>query len=275
MAEPRRPHLLVAVAGTGTEIGKTWVTAAVAAALRDRGRTVGARKPAQSFETDDGATDAHLLGAATGEDPHIVCPPHRWYPVPMAPPMAAAVLGRPALHIATLRDEISGSWPPRADDIGFVELAGGAASPLASDGDAAALTAAIDPDMVVLVADAALGTINAVRLSVGWLQRAIAAPIHVHLNRYDNADPLHAANRDWLRFQDGLSVTDSVGGLAQAVLAAAPTFDPYTGLRRAGGTGDADTLLEPPRFCPVCGRRVAVVVTPRSVRARCRLHGEF
>jgi len=32
--------------------------------------------------------------------------------------------------------------------------------------------------------------------------------------------------------------------------------------------------LDPPRHCPLCGRRMAVVVTPGGYRARCRDHGE-
>ena len=95
-----RPGRLVGVCGTGTEVGKTWVSAHVLAALRADGVSVAARKPLQSFDPDDAApTDAAVLAAATGEDPHDVCPSEGWYPVPMAPPMAAEVLGRrcPAL----------------------------------------------------------------------------------------------------------------------------------------------------------------------------------
>ena len=48
--------MLVVCAGTHTEVGKTWVGAAVLGDLRARGRTVAARKPAQSFDPgDDGA----------------------------------------------------------------------------------------------------------------------------------------------------------------------------------------------------------------------------
>ena len=72
-----RPGLVVVVAGTATEIGKTWVTARLAERLLAAGATVAARKPAQSFAADDEVTDADVLAAATGEDPTAVCPPHR------------------------------------------------------------------------------------------------------------------------------------------------------------------------------------------------------
>ncbi|MHB8680552.1 MAG: biotin synthase auxiliary protein BsaP [Acidimicrobiales bacterium] len=32
--------------------------------------------------------------------------------------------------------------------------------------------------------------------------------------------------------------------------------------------------LDPPRFCPRCGRRLTVRVTPAGFVARCRDHGE-
>ena len=52
----------------------------------------------------------------------------------------------------------------------------------------------------MLVADAGLGTINSVRLSVG----ALAGPrgLVVFLNRFDAADDLHRRNRDWLRTRE-------------------------------------------------------------------------
>jgi len=37
--------------------------------------------------------------------------------------------------------------------------------------------------------------------------------------------------------------------------------------------GGCGRQLDPPRFCPACGRRLTVRVTPLSVDARCREHG--
>lgn len=186
-----RPRRLVLVTGTGTGVGKTWWTANVAARLRDRGITVAARKPVQSFRPDDGATDADILGEATGASPPDVCPPHRWYPVAAAPPMAAQILGRSPFTTAELVAELS--WP---DDctVGFVEGVGGPRSPLSSDGDGVDLGAAVAPGLTVLVADAGLGAINAVRLCADVL----ATPLVVVLNRFDDHDDLHRRNREWL-----------------------------------------------------------------------------
>jgi dethiobiotin synthetase len=197
---------VIGVAGTGTDIDKTWVTAACAQILRARGLTVAARKPAQSFSEGD-TTDAEILASATGEDPRTVCPPHRWFAIPMAPPMAAAALGQPGFTIATLVGETA------VPDSGmtFVETAGGLRSPIATDGDCVAYLSALEPAAVLLVAHAGLGTINLVRLSVDVLGEN---RVVVYLNRFDRADDLHGRNADWLRDQEGLEIVTDPEALA-------------------------------------------------------------
>jgi dethiobiotin synthetase len=208
-----RPRRLVVVAGTGTEVGKTWVAAHVLRELRASGTTVAARKPAQSFSPADHETDAHVLAAASEEPTAEVCPKHRWYELPMAPPMAAEVLGRTRFSIDDLVAELA--WPAPKVELGLVEAAGGVRSPLADDGDTVSLIEAVQPDVVVLVADAGLGTINAVRLSLEALDRgAHLATLLVHLNRYDGSDELHRANRAWLAERHGLDVEVTLADLA-------------------------------------------------------------
>lgn len=205
-----RPDQVVVVVGTGTDVGKSWVSAAFLAACRAHGMTVTARKPAQSFVLGQGPTDAEVLGAASGEDALTVCPPHRWYEAPFAPPMAAVELGRPAFTIDHLIGELG--WPKRPASLGLVETAGGVASPQASDGDATDLIRMLDPDWVLLVADAGLGVINAVRLSVSALisaQLATGRHLLVVLNRFDPDSALHTKNLQWLTEIDGFDVVTS------------------------------------------------------------------
>jgi dethiobiotin synthetase len=204
-----RPASVAFVTGTGTAIGKTWIASAVLARLRATGRRVSARKPAQSFDEGDGPTDADVLAGATGESPHDVCPAHRWYARALAPPMAAAALEAPPFAIADLVDELG--WRDGVD-VGLVEGAGGPRSPIAADGDNVTLACAIAPDLVLLVADAGLGTINAVRMSA---EAFAPMPVTVVLNRYDDGDAVHRANRDWLAARDDFDVV--VGPDATAV----------------------------------------------------------
>jgi dethiobiotin synthetase len=209
-----RPERLVLVAGTGTEVGKTWVTCRLAEALRTRGLIVAARKPVQSYGLggDVGATDAELLAEATADEASRVCPPHRWYPLAMAPPMAAEALGRPGFTVGDLVADMR--WPAGVG-IGLVESVGGVRSPLADDGDTVTLAEALVPERVVLVADAGLGTINTVRLSAGALQ---PWPISVVLNRYDPIDDLHERNWEWLAGRDGFDVVVDPADLVVPVM---------------------------------------------------------
>ncbi len=199
-----RPAVIVLVAGTGTDVGKTWVSARLLEAWRRAGLSVAARTPAQSFAVGSGPPDAEVLAAASGEDPTTVCPPARWYALPLAPPMAADALGLPPPTVAELVGELA--WPSPAVDVGLVETAGGIRSPQADDGDVLDMVSALAPDRVVLVADAGLGTINAVRLSVGALDER-PTPVVV-LNRYDPSSDLHRRNLAWLRDVDAMTVTE-------------------------------------------------------------------
>ena len=166
--------------------------------------------PAEPLEV----RDASVLAAATGESVDDVCPPHRSYEVPMAPPMAAAALGRPRVVLADLLAELT--WPDVGVDVGFIETAGGVRSPIADDADNAGLLRALSPTLVLLVADTGLGTINLVRLSAEALD---GMPVVVVLNRYDDADDLQRRNRAWLDDRDGFEVVVSVDATVAAVAA--------------------------------------------------------
>ncbi len=210
-----RPRLVVAVSGTGTEVGKTFTAARLLRGLAEQGLTVAARKPVQSYSPGE-ITDSELLAGASGESPDAVCPPPRSYPLPMAPPMAAQVLGRPSPTIEDLTGEINASWPSSGPiDVGLVEGAGGVASPLADDGDTASLAFRLPADVVVVVADPSLGVINLVRLCARALQ---TLPLIVHLNRADPHDSLHLRNRDWLVERERLTVTTSAEGLVGEII---------------------------------------------------------
>lgn len=202
-----RPERLIAVVGTGTEVGKTWVSQQLLRAWRANGISVAARKPVQSFDAGSGPTDAELLASASGEALHAVCPAHRWYARAMAPPMAADILAEDRITLDCLIDEIS--WPDQVK-IGLVETVGGVLSPLSHDGSSADLVRRLDPDDVLLVADAGLGTINSIRLSM-----QVLAPLRVRilLNRYDATNELHRRNAEWLRQQDGMHIVLDPGAL--------------------------------------------------------------
>jgi dethiobiotin synthetase len=228
-----RPERVVLVCGTATEVGKTWVCDALLRALRSRGCTVAARKPAHSIDIDTvgvrlgGPTDAERLAAASGEDPETVCPPFRSYHRAMAPPMAAEALGLPPFSVSDLMDETV--WPPEPVQVGLVETAGGVRSPQAADGDTTDVVLALAPDVVILVADAGLGTINGVRMSMDALDTVTSTMAAVRtvvvLDRFDGHHDIHRRNRQWLAERIGYTVVTLPGeeaALVDLVNGAAP-----------------------------------------------------
>lgn len=198
---------LVGVVGTATDVGKTWVAARWLSLLRAQGLRVAARKPVQSYAPGTTQLDANVLADVTGEPVQAVCKPHRCYELAMAPPIAANLLRRPRIHLDELVDEIA--WPSDVD-VGLVETVGGACSPIAHDGDSVDLLTRLAIADVLLVADAGLGTINAVRLTLARLSGFRAT---VFLNRFDRSNPTHAANLEWLERHDRLRVLTDVTSL--------------------------------------------------------------
>lgn len=210
-----RPKQLVLVCGTGTDVGKTWVTAGVLTHLSGLGVTVSARKPAQSFDVDGhgqplgGPTDAEVLASATGEHPDEVCHPLRSYRRAMAPPMAADALGLDPITVEQLVGQVT--WPDWAVAVGMMEAAGGVRSPQADNGDCVDVAHVVAPDLVLLVADAGLGTISSVRLCAEALAHADigaggSVPLVVALNRFDGGHEIHRGNRAWLEARCGFEV---------------------------------------------------------------------
>ena len=105
-----------------------------------------------------------------------------------------------------------------------MESAGGVRSPLASDGDTTDLLVELGPDVVVLVADAGLGTINGVRMSMDALATVTdgtpPVPVVVVLDRFDDGHDIHRRNRAWLVERLGYRVVALPGeesALADAV----------------------------------------------------------
>jgi dethiobiotin synthetase len=120
------------ITATDTDVGKTVVAAAIAAALRRRGERVAAFKPVVTGTDQpadpDWPPDHVLLAAVTGARPEQVAP-HRFGPA-VAPHLAAALAGD-ALDPAQLRAALA-ARQSGADAI-VVEGVGGLLTPLTPD----------------------------------------------------------------------------------------------------------------------------------------------
>ena len=127
------------VTGTGTEVGKTWWTARVArgAARGRRSRSRPASRCSRATARRP-TTDAECSRRPPARTKRR-CPPHRWFRLAMAPPMAAD-RARPA-RVHDRRPRARDHLARRARGVGLVEGVGGPRSPLAVDGDTVDLAA--------------------------------------------------------------------------------------------------------------------------------------
>ena len=128
-------------------------------------------------------------------------------------PMAAAALGQPLPLLEDVLGELT--WPEPEPEIRWLETVGGPRSPVTVDADAVDLARHLLPDRIVLVADAGLGTINAVQLSVAPFLEIGFEPL-VLLNRFDLHDDLHRRNAAWLQ-QKGVPVLLGVEALSEVL----------------------------------------------------------
>lgn len=152
---------VVIVTGTDTGVGKTVVTAAIAAAATAAGQRVAVLKPAQTGDDDDAATVRRLAAPATVMT-------LAFYPDPLAPATAARVSGRKPLE---LQEVVSVAQRlTEAHEVVLVEGAGGLLVNLGPDWTIADLATATNAPAVV-VTRPALGTLNHTALTLEALAR--------------------------------------------------------------------------------------------------------
>ena len=146
------------VTGTDTEIGKTAITAGLAAVLKKRGIDAGVMKPISA----GGRADAELLrrAARSNESLDIINP--IYLRDPLSPNIAAAREER-VLDLAPVFDAFN--QLSKIHDYLLVEGVGGLLVPIADDFLVADLAARFDFPLLI-VARAALGTINHTLLTI-------------------------------------------------------------------------------------------------------------
>ena len=152
---------VLVVTGTGTGVGKTVVTAAVAALAATRGSRVAVVKPAQTGvgpgepgDLDDvrrlaGVTDLHELAR---------------FPDPLSPAAAARRSGRPPLDLHATAAEVLALGDDR--DLVLVEGAGGLLVRYDEEGATLADLARELRAAVLVVVDPVLGTLNHTALTL-------------------------------------------------------------------------------------------------------------
>ena len=185
------------ISGTGTGIGKTVVSAAIAHGLQQNGLRVAYWKPVSSGLPNDGETIAKMV-------PQLeVLPSSFSYREALSPHVAAVQEGKPEVNIHTLEVHWRELQDREALDVLLIEAAGGVLVPLNDE----MLTwldflGRVDELKIILVAASGLGTLNHTAMSVrcfkdsGFTVRGIimsGAPFHdneLTVRRMDRSIPV-------------------------------------------------------------------------------------
>ncbi|MFF7388206.1 dethiobiotin synthase [Streptomyces scabiei] len=151
---------VLVVTGTGTEVGKTVTTAAVAAVAVAAARSVAVLKPAQTGVRPDERGDADEVGRLAGA---VTVRELARYPEPLAPATAARRSGLPPVHPEDVAEAVAKLTTDH--DLVLVEGAGGLLVRFDEAGGTLADTARLLGAPVLLVASAGLGTLNTTELT--------------------------------------------------------------------------------------------------------------
>ncbi|MGI5406654.1 dethiobiotin synthase [Streptomyces chartreusis] len=157
---------VLVITGTGTEVGKTVTTAAVAAAARGAGRSVAVLKAAQTGVRPDEDGDAQEVARLAGP---VTTAELARYPDPLAPATAARRAGREAVRPHEIAE--AAAKLAAGHDLVLVEGAGGLLVRFDESGGTLADAAELMAAPVLVVASAGLGTLNTTELTARELRR--------------------------------------------------------------------------------------------------------
>lgn len=208
------------ITGTGTDIGKTYVSALIIKNLRDNGIDAGYYKPALSgaYRQDNKLIpgDAEYVCQISGltESPETLV--SYIFETPVSPHLAATIESSSYIDEKVIVEDYT-KLAEKYDFI-LVEGCGGIMCPLripysSHENDQNKSNLLILPDIIkllnldiIIVADAGLGTINAVLLTVSYAKQQDITIAGIILNNYDKNNFLHQDNKKQIEFLTTLPV---------------------------------------------------------------------
>lgn len=223
-------HRLV-VLGTGTDVGKTYASAALLSGLRRRGLQATALKPIETGIADAGdapppRSDSGVLERAASAPPPRPHPLYR-FRRPVSPHLAARETTT-QIDLDRIVDWVNDATLRCPTHMTLIETAGGAFSPLGPAISNLDLAAALEPAQWLLVAPDSLGVLHDVTATLTALRARARAPDYLLLSASRPPDASTGTNADELRrlrLADPIAVlgpgdTSGLDALLDAVLAA-------------------------------------------------------
>ncbi len=202
------------ITGTGTEVGKTYVTGLILKKFQEQGQKAAYYKAAMSG--NDRRADGTLIPgdalqvktlSGIGQPLEEMCP--YIYETAVSPHLAARMEGNPVDLNRVLEnfDRLCASY-----DYVTAEGSGGILCPLRFDQQKIQLEDFIKARDFgcLMVADAGLGTINAVVLTAEYMKSRGISARGIIFNHYEPGNPLHEDNRFMCQQMTGLKVVACV-----------------------------------------------------------------
>lgn len=193
------------ITGTGTDVGKTYVSALLVKALRESGVRVGYYKAAISGADTIPQSDAGYVKQVSG----ISQPDHTLvsylYRTAVSPHLAAQIEGNP-VELPRVAADFAAVCAQH--EFVVVEGSGGIVCPIRHDSQASIFLEDIIATLgleTVLVSDAGLGSINAAVLTVSYLRQKNLPITGIFLNRFQDT-LLHNDNRSMIASLTGLPI---------------------------------------------------------------------
>lgn len=198
------------ITGTGTDMGKTYITGLILKKFQENGKKAAYYKAAMSGneKRPDGSLipgDALHVKTVSGikEPLEEMCP--YVYETAVSPHLAAQIEGNPVELETVLQtfDAVCGKY-----DYVTAEGSGGILCPLRFDETKLWLEDFIKARDLncLIVADAGLGTINSVVLTAEYMKERGIAAKGILFNHYDDKNLLHRDNRFMCEYMTGLKV---------------------------------------------------------------------
>ena len=194
------------ITGTGTDVGKTYVTALTAKSLVESGINAGYYKAAISGAETVEESDAGYVKKVSEikQDTNTIL--SYLYKNPLSPHLSAKIEGNP-VEIEKLKKDFENVLT--SHEFVLVEGSGGIVCPIRYDENSIIMLEdiikAFELDTIV-VADAGLGTINAAVLTVSYLNNKNINVRGIILNNYDNNSLMHRDNLFMIENLTGIKV---------------------------------------------------------------------
>ncbi|MDY6465955.1 MAG: dethiobiotin synthase [Succinivibrio dextrinosolvens] len=199
------------VTGTGTDIGKTYVSAAIARELTKKNLSIAYYKAAVSGSDSIEHSDAGFVRDSSRIKQNTESLLSYLYEKPLSPHLAARGENRFASLDKILKDfnSLRGNY-----DYVLSEGAGGIICPVVWEKNDHLMYLDILKALklnAVVVADAGLGTINHTVLTISYLKQNSIKVKGVILNNFDNSSVMHSDNLQMIEEISGTNVIATLG----------------------------------------------------------------